>query len=191
MFELTVRDGLTLHMRALSDAQELFNLIADNRGRLEEWMPWANRTTEVGHAREYLTRCLQGYESGTSLDLGIMWHGRYVGSVGLHDIDPVNRTSEIGYWLSEEVVGQGIMTDSVAALMSYAFQNSAFNLYRITLRCAEGNDRSAGVALRTGFTHESTLEAVEWYRGEPRNELVWRLLRPEWETVQDFEQMVG
>ena len=63
---------------------------------------------------------------------------------------------EIGYWLRTSAAGKGIMTEAVALLETYAFEELGAN--RIEIKAAESNQRSWMVAVRCGYQLETTMK---------------------------------
>ena len=82
--------------------------------------------------------------------------GTAVGTIGIHVGQDVHRlTGEIGYWLGEELWGQGIMSEVLPAFVNYCFEK--FSLKRISAKTYENNPASARVLEKTGFVFEGRL----------------------------------
>ena len=80
--------------------------------------------------------------------------GRVIGSLGLHATNngaKYDPQRELGYVLSREYWGRGLMSEAAARAVQYAFEDMALN----TLWCAHfiGNDRSRRVIEKTGFRY--------------------------------------
>ena len=80
--------------------------------------------------------------------------GRVIGSLGLHATNngaKYDLQRELGYVLSREYWGRGLMSEAAARAVQYAFEDMALN----TLWCAHfiGNDRSRRVIEKTGFRY--------------------------------------
>jgi ribosomal-protein-alanine N-acetyltransferase len=74
---------------------------------------------------------------------------RLVGLIGLHDIDPINRNAELGYFLGPEYWGRGYATEAVGLALKYAFE--WLNLLKVYARVFEPNAASRRVLERNGF----------------------------------------
>lgn len=80
-----------------------------------------------------------------------------VGGIGIRiGVDVHRQTAELGYWLSEEFWGRGIMTEAVAAFTDFCFEN--FQLRRIHAEPFGNNPASARVLEKAGFTLEGRLK---------------------------------
>jgi len=89
----------------------------------------------------------------------VLYDGQFAGLIGFKGTDRPNKKTEIGYWLSEPFQKKGIMTNSVSALMNYAFNEMDIN--RIQIHCGVGNIPSRGIPNRLDFTFEGIERAGE------------------------------
>ncbi|MCY9002436.1 GNAT family N-acetyltransferase [Peribacillus frigoritolerans] len=81
--------------------------------------------------------------------------------IGLHFIDWKNKTKRIGYFLSEEVQGNGIITKSVSSLVNYLFKE--LDLNRTEIQVAGNNLQSISIPQRLGFVQEGINEMDNGY----------------------------
>ena len=68
------------------------------------------------------------------------------------------RAMEIGYALSLDWWGAGLMTEAVRAAARYAFEVKGAQL--VTAYCQPGNERSVHLLERCGFAYEGTLRGM-------------------------------
>jgi len=84
-------------------------------------------------------------------------NGTAVGGIGIRIGADVHRqTAELGYWLSQEFWGRGIMTEAVAAFTDFCVEN--FQLRRIYAEPFANNPASARVLEKAGFVLEGRLK---------------------------------
>ncbi|MDN6069270.1 MULTISPECIES: GNAT family protein [Leuconostoc] len=76
--------------------------------------------------------------------------------IDLHNIDRKNKRAELGYWLSSNYQGLGIISSSVNLVLDYAFEK--LNFHKIILRSDSENGKSIAVAHRLNFTLEAILK---------------------------------
>jgi len=117
MHEITIDDNLKLRALRKDDAEELFHLVDTNRAHLREWLPWLDSNTKVGHSRDFIRSVRKQKADDLGLTYAIIFHDHIAGIVGSHPIRRNNKSVGIGYWLSCEVTGQGIMTRCCRALV--------------------------------------------------------------------------
>lgn len=157
---LQISERLALKSVQGADAEELFRVIDKNRAHLRQWLPWLDRTRAVGDLLQYLETCRAQMAADESLQCGVWWEGHIVGAIGFHRFDHANRHTSIGYWLSADLQGHGIMTSACRQMVDYAFRERGMN--RVEIRCATGNRKSRAIPERLRFLHEGTLREAEW-----------------------------
>jgi len=98
-----------------------------------------------------------------------------IGSAGIHDIDLLAGSGEMGYWVAPAARGRGVAARAVTLQLGAA---RLFGLHRFWLLIEAANLASIAVARRAGFTFEGEVRATT-IRDEPREHQVWvRSLRP-------------
>ena len=130
------------------DSEILFALANQNRAYLRQWFPWIDNTKSVEDIRKFIKGFEDKAKTNKGLLLGIWYQGNLCGLVDLHDINWENRKASIGYWLSEDYQGKGIMSQCCKALIDYAFHE--LNLNRIEIRAAAENKKSRAIPERLG-----------------------------------------
>lgn len=155
-----IDEEIELRLPTTHESQTLFDLVDANRDYLRQWLPWLNSNTEVEHSKSFIASSRQQYAKWNGVQAGIWHQDELVGMIGYHYWDFSNRKTELGYWLSEHVTGQGIMTKVVRSCIDYAFAD--LDLNRVTINCATKNDRSCAIPRRLGFQHEGILRQSEW-----------------------------
>jgi ribosomal-protein-serine acetyltransferase len=160
MTTVRIRLSTDAHLRPLGmgDAEELYALVARNRAYLSEWMPWAESQTLEGTAA-FLRTVEQRQAENNGVETAIVVDGRIAGTAGFHAVDWVARATSIGYWLSEDRQGRGLMTMAVRALVDLAF--AEWRLHRVEIRAAVANTRSRAIPERLGFREEGVLREAE------------------------------
>ena len=149
---LKVDSCIDLEKINLSHAFLLFDAVEKNRDFLSKWLslPYELKTQET--AVEFIRAVLN--DSGEKGDtVFVIWYRKqFSGLISLKENDIFNKKIEIGYWLTENMTGKGIVTKSVKVLSEYFFM--VMNINRIVIRCAVGNSESSAIPKRLGFTFE-------------------------------------
>ncbi|HEY7588866.1 MAG TPA: GNAT family protein [Thermoplasmata archaeon] len=173
-----------IELRLLKErhASELFALVDRNREHLRRWLPWVEDTRTVRDTRRFIQQSVAQLRRDDGFQTGIWYQGRLVGVLGYHYWNRTSRKTEIGYWLSSDVEGRGIMTRACKALVDYAFAKLGMN--RVEIRAAMPNLRSRAIPPRLGFVQEGVLREGEWVRDCFEDQVVYGLLRKDWESGQ-------
>jgi ribosomal-protein-serine acetyltransferase len=171
-------DGHALRLPAESDVPELHALIERNREYLARWMGWAAEQTpqdtlEFIRSTQRRDDRNEGFETAIVDPTGVI-----VGMIGFHAVSWRDRSAEIGYWLSADAQGRGIMTRATARLVDHAL--SEWKLNRIEIRAAPDNTRSRAIPKRLGFVAEGTLREAEWVGGRYVDSVVYSMLARDW-----------
>lgn len=144
------------YLRALHpiDAAGIFQLIDNQRDYFIEWLPFVADMCSISDSQAAIAGMLYIPDASINPVFSIIHQETFAGMVGFKCTDIDNLRTEIGYWLSQDLQGKGIVTRSVAALCAYAFDT--LSIHRIQIKCGVGNTPSNRVPQRLGFTHEGT-----------------------------------
>jgi len=104
--------------------------------------------------------------------------GDFIGYLFLHIRNIHIPVAEISYCLRKEYWGQGYGSESVQALLKYAFQK--LKLHRVYARVDEKNVRSRKLLDRNGFSYEGKLRQDAMVKGRWRDSLVYSMLAGEY-----------
>jgi ribosomal-protein-serine acetyltransferase len=178
MFRLPIAGGAELRILEARHVEELYELVREHRDHLRAWLPWAHAEYTVEDTRAYVRRALAEFVATGAVPAGIWLGDRLVGTIGMHTIDWADRSTSLGYWMSEDFQGRGIMRAAFHAMLEYAFDE--LELHRVEVRCSTGNTRSRSFPEKSGFTHEGTLRQAQWLCDRFVDLEVYSLLAHEW-----------
>ena len=175
---ISVRDNLIMRSLSASDAPTVYKVIDDNRAYLREWLPWVDGTDSPDVTENTITSWETALETGSDVVFGIFKNNNYVGNIGLHSIKKSNSSGMIGYWISENYQGRGIMTDCVRAFTDYGFYT--LDLNRIYIYCAPANMKSRAIPERLGFVQEGVLQDGGRQYGVFHDLVVYGMVKRNW-----------
>jgi len=177
---IKVREKEKLELRTLvsGNADEVFEVIDQNRKHLRPWLPWVDNVKSPYNTRQTIERWRRQFKDKSDYVFGIFSGGNYIGNIGLHDTNSNNKSAMVGYWLAENYQGKGIMTDCVRVLMNFGFDE--LDLNRIWLCCASGNTKSGAIPERLGFVCEGILQDDEYLYGVYHDKVIYGVLKRNW-----------
>lgn len=149
---LKVDSDIELRLIELSDAEDIFRTIDTQRTYLGKWLPFVKTTKSVDDIIEFINFVRSKPKEKSEFAFTIRKDNQLVGLIDLKETDLVNKKTELGYWLSQEFQGQGIMTKAVVRICNFAFDDLKLN--RIQIKCANGNNASKNIPKRLGFVYE-------------------------------------
>lgn len=112
-----------------------------------------------------------------SLDLGVWWEGRLVGTQG---IDAENfgvlRQVSTGSWLARQFQGQGVGKEMRQAVLAFAFDQ----LGAVWAKSGSFRENPASAAVSRAVGYEEDGFEIHAPRGEPRELVRWRMHVEQW-----------
>jgi len=168
-------ERLVLRQIRASDADALFAFFSD-----EEVSSKRHRSVEESQA--FIHQLQRWYQTRENVEWGITRKGddMLIGTCGFYAFDEGFHRAEIGYELLKACWRQGIMSEALTAILTFAF--TAMGLHRIEAVVDEGNERSQGLLRKLGFVHEGTLRQRQFVVGRFRDEYHFGLLKDEWSS---------
>ena len=165
-------EGLRLRMVTIADAPALHSYLS----RPQVFEPTSADAWTAQSVEQFARDNVAGAAIGKWCRYGILVLGQAapVGDIGLHNIDLQNRRCELGYQLSPDYWGKGVMTRAARPLLAWAFGDGGFN--RVEATVMQGNDPSERVLERLGFKREALLREYKFVRGEYKDYSMWSLL---------------
>jgi ribosomal-protein-alanine N-acetyltransferase len=114
---------------------------------------------------------------------------RPIGLIQLRPRDPSFATAEWGFAIRESEWGNGLFVDAAKLVLDFAFDR--LGLLRLEARALEANGRGNGVLRKLGATREGVLRNS--FRDGDRclDDVMWSLLKDEWEAHRDSGQLLG
>jgi ribosomal-protein-alanine N-acetyltransferase len=109
----------------------------------------------------------------------IVLDGKVIGGINLR-VDKAHQLAELGYSIARNHWGRGLVAEAGRAVIGWAFP--ACDLWKIFARADAGNRGSWRVMEKLGMIREALLREHRLVRGERGDEVVYGLLREEWEA---------
>lgn len=158
------------------DAEDLYEYASDPRvGPNAGWKPHESLEESTQIVRSFI-------EGGEVWALVLKQTGKVIGSVGLHHDVKRDRPDirMVGYVLSPEWWGKGLMTEAVRRVIRFAFEEWKLSL--VTCYHYTFNLRSKRVIEKCGFAYEGTLRrASRIYDGSVYDDCCYSITRAEFE----------
>ncbi len=155
-----------------ADAPLLKEAIDASLEHLRPWMDWAEaEPTTLKQKAALLRTFADQFARGEDAIYGILdaAEERVVGGTGFHP-RLAGEAREIGYWIRADAIGQGLASESTAALTRVGFEVEG--LRRLEIHCDAANVRSAAIPRKLGYTPADERDG--------RGHLVFRLTRAEY-----------
>ncbi len=178
MFTLQVANNLKLVLVEPAFAPQYLTIVTREREYLAVWLAWPPHANNEDFFLTFIEQSRTDYKAGKSLTCSIVLNNQVVGNIGFNNISHNLKTVEIGYWLSAQYQGRGIVTKSVAKLIELAF--TEMQMHKVQISAAEGNHPSRQIPERLGFQLEGIIRQAENLNGRMVDHAVYGLLRSAW-----------
>ena len=149
---LVIDAEIELRQLELSDSKDIFNTLNSQREYLGKWLPFVEFTKEIKDTETFVDSIVNAPKYRFEYVFTIQKQNHFIGLIGFKDTDLSNKKTEIGYWISQEYQGQGIVTKSVKKLCEFAFDE--LQMSRVQIKCAVDNKKSINIPKKLGFNFE-------------------------------------
>ncbi len=168
---------LTLRKARMSDSADIYRYAQDPE--VARHVLWdAHRS--IFETRGYVRFLLYQYRSSQPGSWGIVLKetGHVIGTIGYMSYNADNATVEVGYSLSREHWGKGLMTEALDAVISETFRT--LKLHRIEAMHFTDNPASGRVMEKCGMQHEGHMRERINCKGVFRDVEMWGILQSDW-----------
>jgi len=145
---------LILRDPTIKDAKDIAEHI--NNLKISRYLLTVPHPYTLGDAKWWINHCDENIKkkprTSYEFNIALKPENRIIGGAGLHHIDLIQGTSEIGYWLAEPYWRKGYMTEATSRLIDFAFKK--LELERLQGGIFASNKPSQGLAKSLGFKQE-------------------------------------
>lgn len=110
--------------------------------------------------------------------------GKPIGTIQLYDFNEQDRSCKLGIRIGDkDYWGKGYGEDAVKTLLEYAFMK--IDIYRVTLKVYEYNERAARCYLKCGFLHEGRTRQSACIEGKFYDEMIMGALKSDFMKLRE------
>lgn len=110
MFKIKISDDISIALVQESFASHYAELVSTQTEYLSQWLAWPPHCKTEQDFRIFVQRSLHDYAEGKSMTCAIVYQDNIVGNCSFNSIDHDLKKVTIGYWLSKNQQGKGIIT---------------------------------------------------------------------------------
>jgi [ribosomal protein S5]-alanine N-acetyltransferase len=177
--------GWRLRLRTLSEDD--YNNWYEVRSRCRSWLvPWEPRPAGAPPMAEdrasFAARCAareRERQLGGGIGFGVFVEDRLAGEITLSSIQrgPFQQ-AYIGYWVDEDLAGQGIAGESVVIVLRYAFED--LGLHRVEIAIVPRNSPSRRVVQKLDLREEGIAVGFLEIDGKWEDHVRYAITSEEW-----------
>jgi RimJ/RimL family protein N-acetyltransferase len=178
--------GVLVNLRELSvnDAQAMAHLMNYN---ISKYLYEVPDPYLVEDALNFIKTAHKEFESLSGLHFAIEYKGMselknnnypvLVGSIGLKNMDLINKKTDLGYWIGEKYWGRGIATECVRLVIDYAFSSSDLGLRELIAYVFPENKASIRVLEKNGMKNKGEVNEYHEISKRNRNSLQYIIMK--------------
>ena len=176
-------ERLVLRGFEAEDESAIFSYASDPR--VTPYMAWDTHKS-IEDTRQFLHEFVATNYRAGQLDYAICLReepSRVIGSLGIYTRSVQHQTAELGYVLSREHWGKGLLPEAARKLIDHVFRTTQVN--RIYAPIFGENEKSRKAAQKIGMTLDGVLRQSLFFRGARRDEAIYSILREDWAQASD------
>lgn len=182
-------ERLTVGPFEVSDAAALFAYRSSPEvQRFQPWTPESERELADFIAEQELAS-LERANARLQLAIRMRAGGELVGDLGLHMSGGGAQQVELGFTIAPERQGQGLGTEAVGGVLEHLFDD--LGKHRVLASVDPSNVASLGLLHRLGMRQEAHHRESYLFRGRWVDDMVFAMLRSEWDARDPGERSVS
>ena len=175
---ILVNGEIKLRVAKMRDAKELEKLILGNRTWLRPWEATNPEAPNAFDVKGQLRGLLRQLDDQSGMPFVIEVQGQLQGQLNVANVMYGSVSSAVlGYWVSPEVAGRGVMPTAVALVTDYLMNQ--VGLHRVEINIRPENTASLRVVQKLGFRYEGLKQRYIHINGDWRDHYVFALTKEE------------
>lgn len=175
---ILVLGDIKLRVAKMRDAKILEQLILGNRAWLRPWEATNPEAPNSFDVRAQLRGLLRQLDDQLGVPFVIEVQGQVQGQLNVANVMYGSVSSAVlGYWVSPEVAGKGVMPTAVALVTDYLMDQ--VGLHRVEINIRPENTASLRVVQKLGFRYEGLKQRYIHINGDWRDHYVFALTKEE------------
>jgi ribosomal-protein-serine acetyltransferase len=155
----TVHENTVARIRPYEDddVAKLFEAATESIAEMHPWLPWCHPAYSIEDSAGWVAGQADRWLSGSEFNFVIEdpRTGRFLGGVGLNNIQREHQMASLGYWVRTSAARRGVATAATLLCARFAFEQAG--LTRVEIFMAVGNRASERVAIKCGARREGLL----------------------------------
>lgn len=181
-FPIIKTKRLILRQLTLNDAKDVFEYASVPE--MSRFLVWEYHKS-IQDSIDFINFSANEFNSLSSIIWGIELaeSKKIIGTIDLRNFYNKNKCAETGYGINIEYWNKGIVTESLSAILDYAF--SELQLNRVESHCEPENTGSWRVMEKSGMKHEGTLREKIFMKNKFRTMKFYSILKSEWSKSEN------
>ena len=173
-FPLIETERLIMKKMSHSDAEKIYEMRSNPK--MHEHTD-SKPDESIDDTIAYINKMNKGIEEGKWLIWAIEDKGtqKVIGSISIWNFNPEEGSGELGYGITPEYQGRGLMKEALLCIVEYGFRSISLNA--IEAYTEENNTKSLKLLESCGFSLVNKVQDKGYYSDKTYNMLVYRLVK--------------
>jgi len=154
-----------------NDAKNIYEKIQDEQ--IFKYITSIPQPYTLQNAKDFIKKSLEKLEKKEGYEFVIEIDNELQGVIGLA-IKKEHNKAELGYWISKDMRGKGIVTSAVKQIIKYGFNK--LKLKRIYARFLDNNTSSERVMQKVGMTKEGVMKKASLHQGKYHDKTMYAII---------------
>jgi ribosomal-protein-serine acetyltransferase len=168
---IIIDEAYALKAAAIKDAEVFFKVVSENQNHFLQYEFISPKFESVEQLKNIIRLLDLSKRDSRGASYGLWNDQNLLGLFTINEINWENRIADVGYWLVESAMGQGLGLRGFTALIEHCFQR--LELASLTAHTAVSNTRSQQLLMKAGFQKVKVLEKSITVRGTPVDEILF------------------
>jgi len=167
------------------DIHPLYEAVRESITELSRWLPWCHANYRIEETTEFIRSREAAWQNDTDYGFGVFetGTGKFLGGVGLSQINRTYQMGNLGYWVRTSSAGRGVTPRSARLAARFALEE--LKLQRVEILAAVGNRASQRVAEKVGAIREGTLRRRLLVNNQPQDAILYSLVSEDFKSKDE------
>ncbi len=174
-------ERVLLRKFTIDDANDMFEY--SSVPDVSDFVPWEPHKT-IEDSYGFINYILKQYEDSKLAPWAIVLkeNQKVIGTIDFVAWFPQHHRAEIGFILSKEYWGKGLILEAATKVIEFGFDKMSLN--KINAPCMVENVQSARVLQKLGMTLEGVMKDEYFIKGKFRDMAVYSILKKEFQAIR-------
>lgn len=158
------------------DIDVVYEAVRESINEVAPWLAWCHPNYSKDETAAFILSRAEAWKDEAEYSFAVTEAatGRFLGGVGLNQINRLHRIANLGYWVRTGSTKQGVASAATRLIAGFGFNRAG--LHRLEIIVAVGNHASLRAAEKAGATREGILRKRLLIRGQPHDAVIFSLL---------------
>jgi len=158
-----IGERIILTQRDEAHNEEMWEAVEESRTHLRQYLFWVDDTKSLNDVCKATQMFYKYWDDDVEWSYNIYDQQTHtlLGCIGVHRINFLNQSAELGYWTRASQTKKGYMTEAIQVVEKELFEQG---IHRVSICCDTNNIASKNTAKRAGYKLESIAKEAIYHK---------------------------